>query len=276
MSGIIQRVRPGVSDVATFQAGETHEHRVNRNERKTKVITSFLAKYPGIFGKVTPFSELKSVQNWTNPQKEGFSDKWKETTRNERREFDGYLQIMFESHTDAYDFCHKLFEYACGWITWFLAHFLTCHEDPVRQVSPDKGSSAAIRKQCWDRVVKALRVLFNELHLVGMGARLAHMIKDTRKQTAVYLYHTLQKVRILEEFKDDEFRNHPKILANLLEHLVETYQPRDDSGLTQMGALERSVQNLTSKVNEQARDITQLRRLYNKVVEKVSCLDPDG
>ena len=90
------------------------------------------------------------------------------------------------------------------------------------------------------------------------------------------MYHTLKEVRILEEFKAGEFRNHPKILANLLEHLVETYQPRDDSGLTQMGALKRSVQNLTSKVNEQARDITQLRRLYNKVVEKVSCLDPDG
>ena len=58
--------------------------------------------------------------------------------------------------------------------------------------------------------------------------------------------------------------------------MVETYQPRDDSGLTQVGALERTVQDLTSKVNEQARDITQLRRLYDKVVEKVSRLDPDG
>ena len=51
-------------DVATLQADETHEHRVNRNERKTKVITSFQATYPGIFGKAaTPFSELKSVLN---------------------------------------------------------------------------------------------------------------------------------------------------------------------------------------------------------------------
>ena len=99
---------------------------------------------------------------------------------------------------------------------------------------------------------------------------------DRRRQTSTYMYHTLQEVRILEEFKTDEFRDHPKILANLLEHLIEMYQPRDDSGLTQMGALERSVQDLTSKVNEQARDITHLRRQYDKVVEKVSRLDPDG
>ena len=71
-------------------------------------------------------------------------------------------------------------------------------------------------------MVKALRVLFNELHWVRSGARSAHMIKDARKQTTVYMYHTLQEVRILKEFKTDEFRNHPKILANLLEHLVET------------------------------------------------------
>ena len=124
--------------------------------------------------------------------------------------------------------------------------------------------------------MKALRVLFNELHRVRSGAPSAHMITDARKQTSVYMYHTLQEVRILEEFKTDEFRNHPKILANLLEHLVETYQPRDDSGLTQVGALKRLVQDLISKVNEQARDITQLRHLYDKVVEKVSRLDPDG
>ena len=42
---------------------ETHEHRVNRNERKTKITVSFQAKYSGIFGKVTPFSKLKSVQD---------------------------------------------------------------------------------------------------------------------------------------------------------------------------------------------------------------------
>ena len=63
VSGIIQRVGPGVSDVATLQADETHEHRVNRNERKTKITVSFQAKYSGIFGKVTPFSKLKSVQD---------------------------------------------------------------------------------------------------------------------------------------------------------------------------------------------------------------------
>ena len=228
VSGIIQRVGPGVSDVATLQADETHEYRVNQNERKTKIITSFRTKYPGIFGKVTPFSELKSVQNWT-------------TTRNERGEFDGYLQMLFESHPKAYDFCHKLFEYACGWITWFLAHFLKYYEDLVRQASPVRGSTAAIRKQCWDRIVKALHVLFNELHWVRKGARSAHMLKDTRKQTTLFLCHTLQEVRIHEEFKTNKFRNHPKILVNLLENLVETYQPRDNSGLTQVGALERTV-----------------------------------
>ena len=41
VSGIIQRVGPGVSDVATLQADETYEYKINRNERKTKVITSF-------------------------------------------------------------------------------------------------------------------------------------------------------------------------------------------------------------------------------------------
>ena len=216
--------------------------------------------------------------NWTNHEKGGFTDRLKETIRNERREFDGYLRIVFQAHQEAYDFCHKLFEHACGWITWFLAHFLTYYEDLVRQASPGKGSSAAIRKQCWDRVVKALRVLFDELHRVRSGARSAHMIEDPdrRRQTPTYMYPTLQEVQILEEFKADEFRNHPKILANLLEHFVETYQPRDDSGLTQMGSLERSVQDLISRVNEQAREIINLRRQYDKVIEKVSRLDPDG
>ena len=148
VSGIIQRVGPGVSDVATLQADETHEYKVKRNERKTKVITSFQGAYPSILGKTTPFSELKSVLNWANHEKGGFSDRLKKTIRNERREFEGYLRIVFKSHPDAHDFCHKLFEHACGWKTSFLAHFLTYYEDLVRQASPGKGSSVAIRKQC--------------------------------------------------------------------------------------------------------------------------------
>ena len=184
VSGIIQRVESRVSDVTTLQADETHEYKVKRNEQKTKVITSFQGTYPSIFGKTTPFSELKLAMNWTNYEKGGFADRLKETIRNKRREFDGYLRIVFEAHEEAYDFCHKLFEHACGWITWFLSHVLTYYEDLVRQASPGKGSSVATRKQCWDRVVKALRVLFNEFHLVRAGARSAHMIKDTRNQTA--------------------------------------------------------------------------------------------
>ena len=198
-----------------------------------------------------------------------------ETIRNERGESDGLLADVVWVHPKAYDFCHKLFEHSCGWITWFLAHFLKYYENLVRQASPVKGSTAAIRKQCWDRVVKALHVLFNELHWVRAGARSAHMLKDTRKQAILFLYHTLQEVRVLEEFKAGEFRNYPKILATLLEHLVKTYQPRDNSGLTQVGALERTFQDLTSKVNEQAKDLVQLWRLYNTAENKVSRLDPD-
>ena len=110
-----------------------------------------------------------------------------ETIQNEREEFDGYLRMMSESHSKAYDFCHKLFGHACGWITWFLAHFLKYYEDLVHQASPVKVSTAVIRKQCWDRVAKALRVLFTELHRVRAGARSAHMLKDTRKQTTLFL-----------------------------------------------------------------------------------------
>ena len=40
----------------------------------------------------------------------------------------------------------------------------------------------------------------------------------------------------------------------------------------QVGALERTVQDLTSKVNEQVRDIILLHRLYDKVVDKVRSL----
>ena len=97
------------------------------------------------------------------------------------------------------------------------------YEELVGQASLVKSSTAAIRKQCWDRIVKTLRVLFDELHRVKAGARSAHILKDSQKQTSMFLHHTLQEVRVLEEFKADEFRNHPKVLANFLEHLAETY-----------------------------------------------------
>ena len=229
-SGLVQRVSRGIKSVEALQADETHEYRVHRNERKTKVINSFATKYPSVLGKDTPFSALKSVDEWTNYDKTGFADLLEETMRNEREAFPGQVAVLLENHPEQITFCEKLFEHACAWITWFLAEFKQYYEDLVHKASLGKTATPAVKKQCWGHVVKCLKVLFDELYKARAGAQAAHRVSNRRKQTALFLHFTLQEVRVLDEFKATEWKKHPKILANLTEHLVETYQPRDSSG----------------------------------------------
>ena len=92
--------------------------------------------------------------------------------------------------------------------------------------------SKKVREQCWRRAMRSLKAFFDELWQVRVHAAGAEHHRDRAYRNGTFLHCTFQEMRVMQEFRSMEFERHKSVQDGLLEHIYETYQPRDLTDVT--------------------------------------------
>jgi hypothetical protein len=110
------------------------------------------------------------------------------------------------------------------------AIFITEVDGFYRDILGKSGAppqSAASKASCWSLVTKLLRVLFKEIHKVRVkAAGLENIRDDAARVNGSFLYAALEELRVLREFQEHKYRQHPKFQHNVVMHLFDTALPR--------------------------------------------------
>ena len=87
--------------------------------------------------------------------------------------------------------------------------------------------SAASKASCWSLVTKLFKVLFKEIHKVRVEAAGLENIRDNAARVnGSFVYAALEELRVLCEFQEHEYCQHPKFHHNVVMHLFDTALPR--------------------------------------------------
>ena len=115
-------------------------------------------------------------------------------------------------------------------ITHFRAIFTTEVTSYYQEILGKTGGApphtAEVKATCWALVTKLLKVLFQEIHKVRMFASELGTIRDDNvRVNKLFLYATLEELRVLWEFASHDYRRHPKYNQCVVLHLLDTSLP---------------------------------------------------
>ncbi len=115
-------------------------------------------------------------------------------------------------------------------ITHFWAIFATEVMSYYLEILGKMGGApphtAEVKVTCWALVTKLLKVLFMEVHKGRMFvAELGNIRDDNARVNGLFLYATLEELRVLREFASHDFRRHPKFNQCIVLHLFDTSLP---------------------------------------------------
>ncbi len=105
-------------------------------------------------------------------------------------------------------------------------HFSAIFYRDILGKSGAPPQSAASKASCWSLVTKLLKVLFKEIHKVRVeAAGLKNIRDDAARVNGSFLYAALEELRVLREFQDHKYHQHPKFQHNVVMHLFDTALP---------------------------------------------------
>jgi hypothetical protein len=144
----------------------------------------------------------------------------------------------------------------------FSAIFITKIDNFYRDILGKSGvppQSAASKASCWSLVTKLLKVLFKEIHKVRVeAAGLENIRDDAARVNGSFLYTALEELRVLCEFQDHEYCQHPKFHHNVVMHLFDAALP---------------CLVYETRTDRVGRDTLKLTRLKNAVSDQGTSID---
>ena len=128
-----------------------------------------------------------------------------------------------------------------------------------------------IQEACWSLVMKMLRVFFDELAAVRIVACEAHLLIDELDINGVFLYATLEELRVMRTFVEYDFRRHPKFYSEVVMFLFETYLPKSmyEKKKDNSNSLTIQVNAIEAKLDETERKRSELKRDHDALVNTV-------
>ena len=107
----------------------------------------------------------------------------------------------------------------------------------------------------------SLRGFFVKLRSVRVHASGAKYHEDFGKKHGIYLHSTLQELRIMDEFRAADFVRHRSVQDGMVEHIFETYQPRDGSDVTfRVKALKTKVEETMKTTGQHRGELNRLKK----------------
>ena len=137
----------------------------------------------------------------------------------------------------------------------------------------ERTCSLALLQACWDVATGALKVMINEVHKERVHTSSAHIMKGP-EGLGLFIYATLQELRVLKDFKEKKIGNHYLVRAAMVNHLFNTYLPKSEMDLSKSdtSSLEIKCNELENIVKVQKKLIdnntTALGNLRKEVAKK--------
>ena len=105
----------------------------------------------------------------------------------------------------------------------------------------------------------SLKAFFDELRYVRVHTAGAEHHRDREYRNGTFLHCTFQEMKVMQEFCSMKLERHKLVQDGLLEHIYETYQPRDLTDVTLLvKALETKVEAHGTAIGQHQGEINRL------------------
>jgi hypothetical protein len=254
------------------QRDEIHQARTGRNSMQTTMVASFNTTYPpalegpkeaAVRDTKYKFNAMQSYHMWS-PQDGSNRGTFKRLDEQLQKQFTrlrSVIDLTLAKHPVAKSIAYDLLaEVRSFWTQLFKTEVTDFYLELLGHAYGEGPYPKAIQEVCWSLVMKMLRVFFEELGRVRIVACEAHLLVDELEINGVFLYATLEEVRVMREFVTHNFRRHPKFYPEVVMFLFETYVPKSmfEKKKSSKGDNETS---LTIKVNELESSLGETDRL---------------
>ena len=262
LGALLQHVSSGVSTQLELASEEVHARKVGRTPLQNSMVASFSLPLPEYFRLSAASSmsakpsiiKLPNAASWYPPSTGGFRRAVQREMDEKIQELEAHIMTVLEHHIDAKTLCLGILAEVRTWWTWFSAAFTDFHNDLLDKACPSGTAecSKEVKDQAWQVATSALLAFFEETRKVRAQASAATHARTPKETTAVFLHATLQEMRVMKEFQQKHFANHPRIQLLKMTHVFDTYVPRGEVDFVAMaGQLEKlktEVDTLQTKV----------------------------
>lgn len=258
-STLLQHAATKPSNQADLQQLEMHAHKLNRSHLQNGFIASFALARPQQFetkgvGLDKTIKSLPTADDWQPHGVGGLRKELMEEVHEQSDYLKKHIATVLEHHVHAKMLCLEILFKVETWWTWFHTTFTDFHTELLRNACPDVlDPPKKVRDSTWKVATSALLAMFDEFHKVRSRASSAHRAPDIASSTGLYLYATLQELRIMEDFQKAFFVEHPRIQLLKMTHVFSNYVPRSEFDVslvnTKLSEMGKTVDQLVTKVN---------------------------
>ena len=258
-NALLQHAATKPSTQADLQLQEMHAHKLNRTFLQNGFIASFTLVRPQQFdvkgvGLNKTITSLPTADSWQPHGIGGMRKDLVEQIREQAEYLKKHIATVLAHHVAAKMLCLEILLKVETWWTWFHSTFTDFHAELLRNACPDVlDPPKKVRDSTWKVASSALLAMFDEFHKVRNSASSAHRAADIATSTGLYLFATLQELRIMDDFQRAYFEEHPRIQILKMTHVFSNYVPRSEfdvgrvnTRITEMG---KTVDQLVTKVN---------------------------
>lgn len=265
------------SEVVTREAsqqGEIHEARVGRTAEQSTLISAFRTEVPPVFclgavadSKCDPLSAIASFSQWdAGDSIHGVLPRCELSLKDQKLALSGGMDMALQGHPEALGIAETLLEHTDNCWEKFSSSLGDFYRKLVMTTYGDAATDPQ-RKECWSVVKLMVRVFFRELRKVRIRAQTAYQSSDSTVRVGLYLWHTLQAHRVMNDFKTLKFFNHTLVAPSIVNHLFEHRAPK-----VQVDALElvikaqnKTIAALEAGLKTVIKNTAQLQNKVNKL-----------
>jgi hypothetical protein len=271
-------IRESVLYKQDMREDDIQAHRVQRSPMQSTVVESVNTAIPSILeGPKTnalkdpryDFGAMKSYAEWkpTNGQP-GVSTRLKEGLEASWQQIRGAIDMFLSTSPVARGVMNEMLaEYKILTSQLLVTEITLYYEEILSKTGGDPPHSKEVKESCWALVTKLLRTVLKEFHKVRRFAAEAVSIgSDSLRTNGVFLYAAMEELRVLREFLECDWRNHPKFNQSIVRHLFKTCLPRavyetrkEGSHILKLNALMATDERQQALINGLSTGIGELR-----------------
>ena len=213
-------------------------HRVQRSPMQSAVVESVNTAIPSILegpkssvlkDPKVDFGAMRTYAEWKPGNgRVGASVRLKEGLEGAWQQINGAIDMFLGASSVARGvMIEMLAEYKILTSQLLVTEITLYYKEILSKTGGDPPHSKEVQESCWALVTKLLKTILKEIHKVRRFAAEAVSIgSDSLRTNGMFLYAAMEELRVLREFSECDWRNHPKFNQSIVRHLFETCLPR--------------------------------------------------
>ena len=260
----LQFVGGEVVDQSASEQSELHSARTKRTEEQSTFVAAFKTDIPQVLGGPVgarikfenkhPLGALKNNAMWDSGDGlSGVRPQIAMSLDNQKSKLSMAAETALGGH-------HKALQVALAMINashnfWeSLSNFIDRFYRQLLTNAYGSSATASGEEECWKLIMTMVRTMFRALRKERVIAESAHSMVDVNQRVGLYLWASLQAHRVMKEYRDAAFKNHPEVSPSVTFFLFEHRAPT-----AWVKTLQQDHQALKKKHEELQKDYKHLR-----------------